>query len=114
MCERFIRAHAPQRWKAPDAPPDRSRRSGSAGERAVPRGSVWAKVEPVRGQERVLADQSRGVQTYRITARNEGVWRVVTTNDKLVWRGIKMDVKVAPEAAREAMRMIEAEAGITP
>lgn len=80
----------------------------------VSRGSVWAKVEPVRGQERVLADQSRGVQTYRITARNEGVWRVVTTNDKLVWRGIKMDVKVAPEAAREAMRMIEAEAGITP
>lgn len=77
-------------------------------------GTVWAKVEPVRGQERVLADQERGVQTYRITTRNAGVWKQATTDDKLLWRGIKMNVKAAPDAGREAVRVIEAEAGITP
>lgn len=77
-------------------------------------GGVWAKVEPVRGQERVLADQARGVQTYRITTRNAGVGKQVTTDDRLIWRGIKMNVKAAPEPGREAMRVIEAEAGITP
>lgn len=74
--------------------------------------TVWAKVEPVRGQERLLADRERGVQTYRITGRNSGAWAALATDDKLSWRGVKLAVKTAPVAGRAAYRTIEAEAGI--
>lgn len=74
-------------------------------------GTVWAHVEPVRGQERVIADQARGVAGYRITARNFGAWAGVGTGHVLVWNGARLDVRWAPDAGRGALRMIEAEAG---
>ncbi len=75
-------------------------------------GTVWAKIEPVRGQERVIADRQAGTQTYRITARNQGHWAGVVTTDTLVWNGSEMNVRTAPAAGRDMYRMIEAEIGV--
>ncbi|MDW3204573.1 MAG: phage head closure protein [Alphaproteobacteria bacterium] len=74
--------------------------------------TVWARVEAVRGQERVIADQDRGVVGYRITARNAGVWAGVTAADRLVWAGVVLNVRGAPAAGRAAYRTIEAESGV--
>lgn len=75
-------------------------------------GTVWAQVEPVRGQERVIADQAKGVAGYRVTARNAGAFAQATTAHVLVWRGQRMNVRWAPEAGRAPTRMIEAETGV--
>lgn len=74
-------------------------------------GTVWAGVEAVRGQQRVIADQARGVAGYRVTARNDGAWASVSDGDVLVWRGLRLDVRWAPHAGRDLLRTIEAEAG---
>ncbi len=74
--------------------------------------TVWAKVEQVTGQERIIADREKGVQTYRITSHNAGVWATLTTNYKLVWRGLTLDIKTQPQMGRGLYRMIEAEAGV--
>lgn len=74
--------------------------------------TIWANVEPVRGQERVIADRERGVQTYRFTAHNNGTWATLDTTYKLRWRGLKFDIKTQPEMGRGLYRMIEAESGV--
>ena len=74
--------------------------------------TVWAMVEQVRGQERVISDRERGVQTYRITAHNNGTWATLDTTYKLVWRGLTLDIKTQPQMGRGLYRTIEAEAGI--
>jgi head-tail adaptor len=75
-------------------------------------GTVRAEVEPVRGQERVIADQQRGVQSYRVTGRNQGVWQAVTPRDVLVWGSTRLNVRSAPDAGRALYRTVEAEAGV--
>lgn len=75
-------------------------------------GTVWAQVEAVRGQERVIADNLAGTQTYRIKARNSGDWATVGVEDRLVWGGITLNVVSAPNAGRAALRLIEAVSGV--
>jgi SPP1 family predicted phage head-tail adaptor len=74
--------------------------------------TVWARVETERGQERVIADQQRGVVGYRLTSRNQGSWSGVTTGDVLVLGSVRLNVRSAPLAGREAYRLIEAEAEV--
>lgn len=74
--------------------------------------AIPAKVEPVRGQERVIADRERGVQGYKLTVRNIGAGRAITTGDVLLWRGTEMNVRSAPEVGRAQFRMLEAESGV--
>ena len=75
-------------------------------------GTIWAKVEPVRGQERVIADLQRGAETYRIHVYNSGVGKSLTTDDRIEWRGLTLNVRRAPNAGRDLFRMIEAESGV--
>ena len=75
-------------------------------------GTVWAKVEPVRGGEQVIADLQRGVEAYRIHVRNSGHGKSLTTNDRLEWRDTTLNVRRAPNAGRKLFRMIEAESGV--
>lgn len=75
-------------------------------------GDVWAKVEPVRGQERVIADQERGTQTYRITGRNNGDFANIATGDRIIWGGLTLNVRTAPNGGRALYRLIEAEKGV--
>jgi head-tail adaptor len=75
-------------------------------------GTVRAEVEPTRGQETVIADRQRGVQSYRVTARNQGVWQAVTARDVLVWGPTRLNVRSAPDAGRALYRTVEAEAGV--
>lgn len=75
-------------------------------------GTIWAKVEPIRGQERVIADLLGGTETYRIHVRNSGVGKSLTTDDTLEWRGITLNVRRAPNAGRDLYRLVEAESGV--
>lgn len=75
-------------------------------------GEVWAKVEPVRGQERVIADQERGVQTYRITGRNDGDFAGIVTGNRIIWGSLTLNVRTAPDVGRALYRLIEAEKGV--
>lgn len=73
---------------------------------------VWAKVEPVRGQERAIADAQAGVQTYRITVRNNDTGKALTTRSVLRWHGVELNVSSAPDAGRALFRVLEAQAGV--
>ena len=75
-------------------------------------GTVWAQVEPVRGQERVIADQERGVTTYRITVRNDGDGAAITEAMTIVWRSTTLNVTGAPNAGRAMYRTVEAQSGV--
>jgi SPP1 family predicted phage head-tail adaptor len=74
-------------------------------------GSAWVHVEPVRGQERVIADREQGVQTYRVTGRNQGTWATVATGDVVRWGSLDLNVKWAPDDGRALYRLIEAVKG---
>lgn len=74
-------------------------------------GTVWAHVEPVRGQERVIADREQGVQTYRVTSRNQGDWATVATGDVIRWGSLDLNVKWAPDDGRALYRLVEAVKG---
>lgn len=73
--------------------------------------ALWAKVEPLRGQERVIADLERGVQGYRVTVRNAGTGATISAGSVLRWRGIELNVRSAPTAGRALYRTLEAESG---
>lgn len=75
-------------------------------------GDIWAHVEPMRSQERVIADQERGVTSYRVTVRNAGVGAQIATSMILVWRSTELNVVGVPNAGREMYRVVEAEAGV--
>lgn len=75
-------------------------------------GTVWAEVLPVRGQERAIADKKRGVQTYRLTVRNSGTGGKISTDCKLLWRGVELNVTTSPDAGRSAYLEFEAEKGV--
>lgn len=74
--------------------------------------TVWAKVEEVRGQERVVADRLAGTVTYLVTLRNVGAGAELTTADRLVWRGQTLNIRRAAPGQRVLYRTIEAEAGV--
>lgn len=75
-------------------------------------GAIWAHVEPMRSQERVIADQERGVVSYRITVRNDGVGAQITTAMTLLWRSTTLNVVGAPNAGRAMFRTLEAQSGV--
>ncbi len=70
-----------------------------------------ARITPVRGSERILADRANGVQTYRITVRASTASRAITTDSRLRWRGRRLDVSAVPEPGGDPTVVIEAEAG---
>lgn len=86
---------------------------GGASVTAATLGTVWARVEPVRGQERVIADRQAGVQTWRVTARNAGIWSGITEADRLTWGSLTLNVRAAPPVGRAPFRTVEAESGVT-
>lgn len=74
-------------------------------------GPIWARVEAVRGQERVIADQERGVQSYRVTVRNAATGATLAAADVLRWQGEEMNVTAAPNAGRAIYRTLEVQTG---
>ena len=75
-------------------------------------GPLWAHVEAIRSQERIIADQASGVTSYRVTVRNSGDAAAISTNDVLRWGGVEMNVRAAPNAGRAVYRTLEAETGV--
>lgn len=73
--------------------------------------TVWAQVQPMSGRERVQAQQTEGVSTYRITIRRRDD---LTTHHRIVWRGRPMNIRydgyVSP---REQFMTFDAEMGVT-
>lgn len=75
-------------------------------------GGLWAAIEEVRGQERVIADRQAGTVTYRVTVHNTGLGAEITTTHRLVWDGAVLNVRRAPPAQRAVYRTVEAESGV--
>ena len=55
-------------------------------------GQAWAAVEPVRGQEQYLAQQTYGTTTYRVRIRHR---QDVSVTWRVVWEGRVLEVKAA-------------------
>ena len=77
-----------------------------------PLGTIWAAIEPIRGQARVIADQQAGVQGYRLVVRNNGVGAAITTKHRLLWGADALNVRSAPRVGRDLYRTIEAVAKV--
>lgn len=74
--------------------------------------TVPAHVESTRGQETVIADQQRGVVSYRLTARNEGQWAALSVGSKLTWNDRTLNVRMVPDEGRELYLTVTAEQGV--
>tara|TARA_R100001244_G_scaffold130912_1_gene103490 strand:- start:310 stop:636 length:327 start_codon:yes stop_codon:yes gene_type:complete len=71
--------------------------------------TVWAMVKPVRGREQMEAQQLQASAMYRITIRN----RAVSAAQRIVWRGLTLNIREAPDPGGRAMyREILAEEGV--
>ncbi|MBO6542294.1 MAG: head-tail adaptor protein [Alphaproteobacteria bacterium] len=75
-------------------------------------GTVKVHVEPVRGQELVIADRKAGVQTYRLTGRSAGIWSGLLVSDLLVWNGVELNVVSVPDVGRVRYLTVEAQSGV--
>lgn len=71
--------------------------------------TVWARVRPVRGGEKVAAQRQEGKALYEIVIRNR---TDVRDEDRILWSARTMNIRfVPPTSAREQFLAIEAELG---
>ena len=75
-------------------------------------GETWAQMVPTRGGERIISEQQRGVVGYDVVVRNLGRGASITEADRLVWKGLTLNVRSAPNAGRDDYRKIFAEANV--
>jgi SPP1 family predicted phage head-tail adaptor len=75
-------------------------------------GTFWARVEALRGQERVIADRQAGVVSYLLTLHNGGAAADIRPQDRFDWNGTKLNVRRVPPGQRGVYRTLEVEAGV--
>lgn len=74
------------------------------------RAAVWAKVEPLAGRERLMAQQMGSTADVRVTIRYRSD---VAVTDRLVWRGKPLDItSVADVGARRQWLELMCVAGV--
>lgn len=61
--------------------------------------TVWAKVAPLSGRERAMAEQLEAPRTYRVTIRRRGD---VTADCRLLWNGQAMNIRFVADAGSRA------------
>lgn len=76
--------------------------------------TCWAKVEPLRGSERLMAEQLEDPRDYRVTVRRSSDSAGVTAADRVSWRGAAMNIRfVADAGPRPLYLSFECERGVT-
>lgn len=71
--------------------------------------TVWARVRPLSGRERLLGEQLEAPRNYRVTIRR----RAVTADHRLLWRGVALNVRFAPlVGSRELYQDLDCEMGV--
>lgn len=75
--------------------------------------TVWAKVAPLSGRERDMANQTESPRNYRFTVRRSAQSAAFTTKDRLTWRGKVMNIRfIADAGPRGEYMTIDAEDGV--
>lgn len=73
----------------------------------------WAKVGPLSGRERDVANQTESPRNYRVTLRRDGVTATITEADILVWRGRDMNIRfIADGGPRRLYLVLDVELGV--
>jgi SPP1 family predicted phage head-tail adaptor len=72
--------------------------------------TVWAKVEPIGGRERVQAQQTEAPVNYRITVRRR---TDISAGDRLLWLGRVLNIRfVGLPGLRQPFMEMDAEMGV--
>lgn len=72
--------------------------------------TLWARVEPLAGRERDMAQQVESPRDYRVTIRRRAD---VTTAHRLLWQGNALNIRfVADEGARALYLALDCERGV--
>lgn len=72
--------------------------------------TVWAKVNPISGRERIEARQVTSPAMYRVTMRRR---TDLTEADWLVWSGERMNIRFLPRvSSKESFMTLDAEMGV--
>ena len=58
----------------------------------------WAKVLPLSGRERDMAEQTESPRNYRITLRRDSVTAAINEANIMVWRGSQMNIRFIADA----------------
>ena len=86
---------------------------GGGTESWAPLGTRWASVEPLRGRERDMAQQTESPRNYRIIVRRDSLTATVTAADRVMWRDRPMNIRfVADAGPRPLLQTFEVEAGV--
>ena len=74
----------------------------------------WARVEPLTGRERDMAQQTEAPRNYRITLRHDSVTGALIAANRVVWRDKPMQIRfIADAGPRPLYITIDCEAGVT-
>lgn len=75
--------------------------------------TVWAKVAPLSGRERDMANQTESPRNYRFTVRRTSETAGVLARDLIFWRGKIMNIRfIALNSPKEKFLQIDAEDGV--
>ena len=70
---------------------------------------VAAEIIPLRGGEALAASIERSTQFYRVTIRDRPG---VNTAQRIVWKGITMDIRTAPPSTDRSTIVMTCESGV--
>lgn len=75
--------------------------------------AVWAKVAPLSGRERDMANQTESPRNYRFTIRRTSETAGVLAKDLILWRGKTMNIRfIGLNSPQELFLQIDAEDGV--
>ena len=75
--------------------------------------TCWAKVVPLSGKERDMANQTESPRNYRFTVRRTSETAGVLAKDLIVWRNKTMNIRfIGLNSPKELYLQIEAEDGV--
>ncbi len=81
---------------------------GGFSENWVEHVSISAHVKPLSGRERDNAAQIVSPRNYQIIMRNSSISRGIKANDRIVWRGLAMEITfIAFSGVRNAYMMLD-------
>jgi SPP1 family predicted phage head-tail adaptor len=75
--------------------------------------TVWAKVAPLSGRERDMANQTESPRNYRFTVRRNSLTAGILASDVIKWRGKAFNIRFIADAGAMPLFMeIDAEDGV--
>jgi|GEM_PF-896067 len=78
--------------------------------RPVEVATVWARVNPISGRERVESRQVQNPALYRVTIRRR---TDMTEADWIEWNGARMNIRFLPRvSSKESFMTLDAEMGV--